>query len=47
MELALLRFDEQGIVQEAAENRADVGDVFREIAGQNQDIIQIKKKKLV
>ena len=47
MELALLRLDEQGVVQEATENGADVGDVFHEIAGENQDIIQINKDKLV
>ena len=44
MEIARLRFDEQGVVKEAVEDRADV---FHEIAGENQDIIQIYKDKLV
>ena len=34
MEIALLCFDEQGVVQEAAKNQADMGDVFHEIAGE-------------
>ena len=47
MELALLRFDEQGVVQEAAENRPDVGDVLLKIAGKNLDVVQVHKDKLI
>ena len=47
MELALLCLDVQGVVQEAAENRPDVGDVLLKIAGKNLDVVQVHKDKLI
>ena len=45
MELALLCLDVQGIIQEAAENRPNLGDVLLKIAGKNQDVVQVHKEK--
>ena len=45
--LTFLCLDIKGIVQEAAEDRSDVGDMLLLVPRKNQDIIQVNKDKLV
>ena len=37
----------QGVVQEAAENVPDVGDVLLKIAGKNLDVVQVHEEKVI
>ena len=47
MKFTLIHLDTQGIVQEAAEDRSDVGDMPLLVPRKDQNIIQVNKDKLV
>ena len=47
MELTFLCFSEQFVLQQAGEDLSDLGHMFFDRAGKNQDVIQVNENKSV
>lgn len=46
VELSLLCFDEQAILQEPIEDLSDMLDVFSLVLGEDEDIVKVDKKQI-